>query len=98
MCFTDRARDGVLTSNYLGLSIDYHKALDENGDNTIGAGFQGTYMSKRLDLSKVTFEDQLTPQGFTGVTSESFSKQQISLGYFDMNAGVLYNGSTNGYN
>src|SRR3954468_5085394 len=28
MGFTDRAGDGVLTSNYLGLSIAYHKALD----------------------------------------------------------------------
>lgn len=98
MGFTDRAGDGVLTSNYFGLSLAYHKGLDENGYHQIGAGFQGTYMSKRLDLTKVTFEDQLTPYGFTGITSESFSKQQISLGYFDLNAGVLYNGSTNGYN
>src|SRR5688572_11486741 len=98
MGFTDRAGDGALTSNYLGLSIAYHKGLDEDGFHQIGAGFQGTYMNKRLDITKLTFQDQLTPFGFTGVTSESFSDQQVSLSYFDLNAGVLYNGSTNGYN
>jgi type IX secretion system PorP/SprF family membrane protein len=98
MGFTDRAGNGVLTNNYAALSVAYHKGLDEDGYHQIGAGFQGTYISKRLDLTKVFFADQLTPFGFTGVTSESFTDQQVNLSYFDLNAGVLYNGSTNGYN
>jgi type IX secretion system PorP/SprF family membrane protein len=98
MGFTDRAGDGVLTNNYLSASVAFHKGLDENGYHQIGAGFQGSYMNKRLDVTKVYFEDQLTPNGFTGVTSESFSDDQVSLSYFDLNAGVLYSGSTNGYN
>ena len=98
MGFTDRAGDGVLTNNYLSASIAFHKGLDENGYHQIGAGFQGSYMNKRLDVTKVYFEDQLTPNGFTGVTSESFSDDQVSLSYFDLNAGVLYSGTTNGYN
>ncbi len=80
------------------LSVAYHKALDENGYHQIGVGFQGGFMNKRLDFTKVVFEDQLTPLGFTGVTSEIFNSNQINVKYFDMNAGVLYNGSTNGYN
>ena len=98
MGFTDRAGDGVLTNNYAGVSIAYHKGLDENGYHQLGAGFQGTYINKRLDITRVKFQDQLTPFGFTGVTSESFSNDQVNLSYFDLNAGVLYNGSTNGYN
>jgi type IX secretion system PorP/SprF family membrane protein len=98
MGFTDRAGNGVLTNNYAALSVAYHKGLDEDGYHQIGAGFQGTYISKRLDITKVVFADQLTPFGFTGVTSESFTDQQVNLNYFDLNAGVLYNGSTNGYN
>jgi type IX secretion system PorP/SprF family membrane protein len=98
MGFTDRAGNGVLTNNYAALSVAYHKSLDENGYHQLGAGFQGTYINKRLDVTKVTFEDQLTPFGFTGVTSESFTSQQVNLNYFDLNAGVFYNGSTNGYN
>jgi type IX secretion system PorP/SprF family membrane protein len=95
---TDRAGDGVLVTNYAGLSLAYHKGLDEDGFHQIGAGFQGTFVNKRLDVSKVDFEDELTPLGFTGVTSEIFDSRQISVSYFDLNAGVFYNGSTDGYN
>ncbi|HEX7905635.1 MAG TPA: PorP/SprF family type IX secretion system membrane protein [Chitinophagaceae bacterium] len=98
MGYSDKAGNGVLNSTYYGLSLAYHKGLDENGYHQIGAGFQGTYMNKMLNLNKVYFEDQLTPFGFTGVTSESFSSSQVKLSYFDLNAGVFYNGSTNGYN
>lgn len=98
MAYSDKAGDGALNSTYLGLSVAYHKALDENGYHQLGAGFQGTYMNKRLNTSKLTFEDQLTPFGFTGVTGESFSSRQVNLNYFDLNAGFIYNGSTNGYN
>lgn len=95
---SDNAGDGVLVTNYGGLSVAYHKGLDENGYHQIGAGFQGTFVSKRLDITKVYFEDQLTPLGFTGVTSEIFSSKQVNVNYFDVNAGIFYNGSTNGYN
>lgn len=98
LAVTDRAGDGVLVTNYAGLSLAYHKGLDENGYHQIGAGFQGTYVNKRLDISKVDFEDELTPFGFTGVTSEIFTNKQVNVSYVDINAGVLYNGSTNGYN
>ncbi|MCX6317960.1 MAG: PorP/SprF family type IX secretion system membrane protein [Bacteroidetes bacterium] len=98
LAMTDRAGDGVLVTNYAGVSLAFHKGLDEDGFHQIGAGFQGAFVNKRLDVSKVLFADQLTPLGFTGVTSEVFSNKQISVGYFDMNAGILYNGSTNGYN
>lgn len=98
LAVTDRAGDGVLVTNYAGLSLAYHKGLDEDGFHQIGAGFQGTFVNKRLDVSKVDFEDELTPLGFTGITSEIFDSKQISVGYFDLNAGLFYNGSTDGYN
>jgi type IX secretion system PorP/SprF family membrane protein len=47
-----------------------------------------------LDGSKLTFEDQLTPFGFTGTTQEVFKNSDLKNSYFDLNAGVLYNGST----
>ena len=98
LALTDQAGDGVMVTNSAGLSLAYHKGLDENGYHQIGAGFQGTYVNKRLDINKVDFEDELTPLGFTGVTNEVFSNQQINVSYVDINAGFLYNGSTNGYN
>lgn len=96
---TDRAGDGVLVTNYAGLSLAFHKGLDENGYHQIGAGFQAAYTNKRLDVTKVYFEDELTPFGFVpGTTGEIFSNKQINVSYVDVNAGILYNGTTNGYN
>jgi len=75
----------------------YHKGLDEDGYNTIGAGFQATYSSLVLDVNKLTFADELTQNGFVPGTS---SDRQFANGnnqsYLDMNAGLLFSGSTNG--
>jgi type IX secretion system PorP/SprF family membrane protein len=98
MGFSDQSGNGILKNNYLGVSTAYHKGLDENGFNQIGVGFQGTFVNKRLDITNLKFEDQLTSLGFTGVTSEVFSANQISLSYFDLNAGILFNGTSNGDN
>lgn len=94
---SDQSADAALKLNYGSVSLSYHKALDENGYSTIGAGFQGTYSSAILDFTKLTFEDQLTQNGFTGVTSETLSNGN-NQNYFDVNAGVLYSGSSNGLN
>jgi len=98
LALTDKAGAGVLTNNYIGLSTSYHKALDEDGFQMIGIGFQGTYGQKRLNTSNLKFEDQLTPFGFTGVTRDVFNTENVNINYFDVNAGLLYSGSTNGEN
>ena len=98
LAFSDKSGNGVLQNNYLGISTAYHKALDENGLNQFGLGFQGTFVQKRLDLTRVYFEDQLRSDGFTGLTSEFFQQQQVNVSYFDLNAGMLFNGSTDGSN
>ena len=98
LAFSDKSGNGVLQNNFLGLSTAYHKALDEDGYNQLGLGFQGTFVNKRLDVTKVYFEDQLRSDGFTGLTSEFFTQQQVNVSYFDLNAGILYNGTSNGEN
>src|SRR5271154_2262641 len=96
--FADEAGNGVLKNNAFAVSVAYRKALDEDGNYQLGVGFQGTYANKRLDVSKVTFEDQFTTSGFTGATSEIFPGQSVNVSYFDMNTGILLDGSTNSYN
>ena len=98
LALTDKAGGGILTNNYIGLSTSYHKALDEDGFQQIGIGFQGTYGQKRLDNSKLLFEDQLTPFGFTGVTQDIFNSSNLNINYLDVNAGLIYTGSTNDQN
>ena len=98
MGFSDKSGNGVLQNNYAALSVAYHKGMDEDGYHQLGVGFQGTYLNKRLDVSNLKLEDMLQSDGFTGVTSESFTQQQISVSYFDANAGIFYNGTTDGIN
>lgn len=95
---SDASANNQLKLNYGSLSMSYHKALDENGYNTIGAGFQGTYSSMSLDVSNLTFESMLTQNGFTDVSKREVLSNGNNQSYFDVNAGVLYSGSTNGEN
>lgn len=99
MTMTDRTANGILTSNYVAISTAYQKALDENGWNQIGVGFQGSYANKRLDGTQLNFEDQLDQQGGWSLPSQELvSGHQVNLSYFDLNVGVLYNGSSDGNN
>ena len=94
---SDQSADAALKINYGSVSLSYHKALDESGYNTIGAGFQATYTNALLDRNKLTFEDQLTTNGFTGTTNETFANG-TNQNYTDINAGVLFSGSSDGVN
>jgi type IX secretion system PorP/SprF family membrane protein len=94
---SDASANSQLKLNYGSVSLSYHKALDEDGYNTIGAGFQGTYSSMTLDVTKLNFEDMLTQNGFTGTTSDILTNGS-NQSYFDVNAGLLFSGSTNGEN
>ena len=94
---SDASANDQLKLNYGSLSVSYHKALDEDGYNTIGAGFQGTFSSLSLDEGKLTFEDMLRQNGFTGARTD-FLTNGNNQNYFDINAGLLFSGSSNGNN
>ena len=94
MGYSDESANSALKFNYLSVSTAFHKGLDEDGYQQIGAGFQATYTNMILDVSNLKFEDQLTPFGFTGSTSEVFNNSNLKNNYLDLNAGILYTGST----
>jgi len=94
MGYTDKQADGALKNNFGSLSIAYHKGLDEEGYNRLSIGFQGVYCAKLLDVTNLKFENQLASDGFTLPRTESFASDQINIGYFDLNAGVTYSGTT----
>lgn len=95
----DMNGDGVMKNNYLSASIAYHKGLDENGYHQLGVGFSATYAQRRLDISKLDFEDELTSLGFTGVTAEFGGNSGfLNINYAAVNAGFLYTGATSDYN
>lgn len=99
MGYSDNSANGAVKFNYAGLSTAYHKALDEDGYNQIGVGFQVVYANMLINTSNLKFEDQLTSAGFTGVTSEVFNNpSNLKSNYIDINAGVLYSGSSSDKN
>lgn len=99
MAMTDKTANGILTSNYAALSTAYHKTVDENGLHAISVGFQGTYANRTLDGPRLHFLDGLQIDGtWLPSASEPVNLQVVTASYFNMNAGVLYNGSLNGDN
>ena len=82
----DKAGDGVLnTTNISGI---YSYQLNVTHRFSIKAGFQATYAQKRLDWSKLTFGDQISPKyGFIYPTQEVMPQESRS--YFDLSAGIL---------
>ncbi len=96
--YSDKSANGAVTFNYLSAGTAFHKGLDENGYTQLGFGFQATYANMDINTSNLKFEDQLTPLGFTGVSSEIFNNSTLKSNYLDLNAGVLFTTSTNGDN
>lgn len=96
--YSDNSANGAVKFNYASLSTSYHKGLDEDGIHSLGAGFQVTYANMLINTAQLQFEDQLTTQGFTGVSSEVFNGATLKSSYVDVNAGILYNGSTSDRN
>jgi type IX secretion system PorP/SprF family membrane protein len=89
----DQTGGGGLKSTYAALSTAYHKGLDAEGLQSLAVGFQVALVQKRLDYSKLVFENQLTNQGFdpTLPSGEYFANSNLT--YPDYNAGILYNAS-----
>ena len=99
MAMTDKTANGVFSSNYLSVTTAYHKGIDQDGLHQIGVGFQATYSDKRLDGTKLDFEDELDNNGGWTIPSlETIAYRQESTSHFDFSIGALYNGSTDGYN
>ncbi len=94
MGLTDQSAAGAVKYNYGAVSTAYHKSLDEDGFKQLGIGFQATYSNMMINTSKLTFEDQLAPDGtFTLPTSELFQNSVLKKSYLDLNAGILYSSS-----
>jgi len=95
MFLNDNSANSAVKFNYAGISTAYHKGLDEDGNNQLGIGVQATYSNMLINTTSLKFEDQLTTLGFTGTTNEVFNNATLQSNYFDLNAGILYTGSSN---
>ena len=87
---TDKSAGGLLKSNYAGLSLAYHKALDENGYSTLGVGFQASYVTRKVDLTNISFNNQFTSGGFDLNLPTGESYLAGSVNHMDVGTGLLY--------
>ena len=89
----DRALNGAIQTNTVGVSTAYHVGLDPYGEQSLGLGVQATYNQRRIDYSKLTFENQYGPGGFDPSLPIGEPLDFMSRHFFDVNAGLVYNGS-----
>ena len=91
MMMYDQAMSGVLKSNYASLNLSYNiKIAEGEGDHRLGIGVGLIYGNKKIDFSRLNFEQQFTGNGFdtnlpTGEAALSNMKSYISA-----SAGLIY--------
>jgi type IX secretion system PorP/SprF family membrane protein len=86
----DKTMDGASQTNMLAVSAGYHISLDEDGYQSVGVGFQGTYNENRIDFSRLHFENQFENGGFDPSLPIGENFQAGRKYYFDVNAGAMY--------
>lgn len=94
MFLNDNSANSAVKFTYASVSTAFHKGLDEDGNNQLGIGVQATYSNISIGTEGLKFEDQLSTSGFTLVSDDPYSKINLQSSYFDLNAGVLFNGSS----
>ncbi|MFY7964776.1 MAG: PorP/SprF family type IX secretion system membrane protein [Chitinophagaceae bacterium] len=84
----DVAGTGTLTSVKSFLNLAYHQQLNDN--NLLSIGFSGGMVQKRIDYTKLTFDQQWNNRFFDIdlPSNEPFVTNNAS--YLDLNAGINY--------
>lgn len=86
----DQTSGGLYRGNYLAASVGYHIILDEDYTEQLSIGFQGSLVNKRLDANRISFAEQFVGSGFDLSRPSYQNFQNTAIGYFDVNAGILY--------
>lgn len=88
----DRAGTVALTTTNLLPAVNYHKSLSADKNRYISLGFMGGLVSRRMDRSKVTTNNQYDGFGYNGSLpdGETFAN---NYSYFDASVGMSYNSS-----
>lgn len=83
----DRAGTVALTSTHLMPAINFHKSMSATRNTYLSLGFMGGLVSRRLDQSRVTTNNQYDGFGYNGSlpTGEIFN---TNYSFFDMSIGM----------
>lgn len=75
-------------------AINYNKSLDDNANSYVSAGFTGGYVTRSIDVEKMTFDNQYQQGSYHA--SNGHGEQQLpdpKLAHWDLGAGVSFNSS-----
>jgi len=92
MIMFDHAFSGIVKSTYASLDLSYNIKLAEEGERShrFGAGFGAIYGHRRIDFSRVDFEEQFTVFGFnTSLPTGEPALSQMKA-YISVSAGLIY--------
>jgi len=98
LLLSDKSAAGAVNYNYFSASTAYHKGLDEDGFHQLSLGVQATYASMFINTGDLKFESQLDPNGGGFTLPGPYGGASLSTNYVDINAGLLYSGSTDDRN
>ncbi|MFT5832503.1 MAG: type IX secretion system PorP/SprF family membrane protein [Cognaticolwellia sp.] len=87
--FTDKVGPGEFSTNNIGFSGAYHKALNPDGTHYLSGGFQFGVMQKSLIYNNLSFNDQFNGStGYVLPTGEELPSNSMALG--DLSAGLQW--------
>lgn len=84
----DDAGGGTLSATRLFVSTAYHQVINDNGLLSVGIGITG--VNKRVDPSKLTFDDQWNGKFFDVTIPSNEPFYYTSIYYLDLQIGVNY--------
>ena len=92
----DKAGSVALTTTHFLPAVNYHKSMSEKRNTYLSLGFMGGFVSRTLDFSKITTNNQYDGFGYNGSlpTGEVFGS---NYSYMDASVGMSFN-STLGEN
>lgn len=89
MIIQENAMGGAYKNTFVNGNLAYHLTLDEKGNGlSLGLGF--IYDNTRIDLSKLSFDNQLTSSGFNTVIPPGELFASNSNTSFSACAGLMY--------
>lgn len=88
----DRSGDGKLGQLAVYLNPAYHKSLGAKKKHYLGLGLQLGYVQRSIDYQSLTFPTQYDGNAFNTTQTNGENIGATKVAYFDMNAGLLWNG------
>lgn len=90
---SDRAGEGALTTTMASGIYSYRLTI--NRKLYLNAGFQATFLQRRIDWDKLNFPDEIDPKyGFVNISQER-PPEQLTRSFADFSAGLLFGDNEN---